>query len=574
MSSHDAKSRQGAELGLGRELFGLFASFCGLLFVLSLATFDSRDPWINHVVSGVTRVHNKAGLFGSYLAGFFYDLFGIGSWTAPACLCLAGARRILGRGTWVWWRWTGFFLLGLCMCLAGAASDLGDVEIFAKGAVQHGAGNVSTHGGGIAGQMLYVGMVGWMSSTGTGIVWLFCLLLALQMLTGISWIALLAAAGQALWRMVSEKARAASAKRAEGRDFRLVRSQERAERILTVSAQRPPPGALRLPGPASPADPAGNAARPSALSPGCEQKIGEDDSDMVSPLPRAVPFSAPIGSGIGDSSGIAPVFFEAGENFSRHPAENPASPEQEERPEPSPQARGRNEGSGPLPFRESTSPASASRRAREEKKEEDLPPWLHDFEEERLGAPLPSLFPTTPSEPSLPEDAAGARRNAGQKDLPPTEQNREEIPLMRGSVIADAPHGADGTPDPDAEPAGPDEGKAADAVGRSASDREATAPGAAFPEARVPVPPVLSSSDKDRDADEGVPEKDPAIASAEPMSDRAASLRVEPGAPAQEPPDRSSEKEPDRIPILAIPPVEAAPQAPDSGLLHSVLLLT
>ncbi|MDR0339911.1 MAG: DNA translocase FtsK 4TM domain-containing protein, partial [Desulfovibrio sp.] len=180
---------------LGRELLGLLSIFLGLLVILSLATFDNRDPWLNHVVSGATRIHNKAGLFGAYLAGLLLDIVGAASWAVPAFLCLAGVRRVIGAASsWPWWRWTGFALLGLSLCLAGAAGDLGDVEIFARGILPPGAGNVSSHGGGIIGHMLYVGIVGWMSPVGAFLVWLFSLILALQMLSGLS-VRLLAAVG-------------------------------------------------------------------------------------------------------------------------------------------------------------------------------------------------------------------------------------------------------------------------------------------------------------------------------------------------------------------------------------------
>ena len=240
MKAQAEKNRQAEDGGrLGRELLGLFAIFCGLLVALSLATFDSRDPWLNHVVSGVTRVHNKAGLFGSYISGFFFDIVGFSSWITPAFLCLAGARRILGAEEWPWWRWTGFGLLCLCVCLAGAASDLGDVEIFAKGVLPQGSGNVSTHGGGIIGHMLYVGMVGWLSSTGTFLIWLFSLLLAMQMLTGISWLSLLGAGSRTLWQSLTAKTQDIMDKRAERRETLLALAEEDAATELAFKGLAP-----------------------------------------------------------------------------------------------------------------------------------------------------------------------------------------------------------------------------------------------------------------------------------------------------------------------------------------------
>ena len=171
---------------LGREVLGLLSIFLGLLVILSLATFDGRDPWLNHVVSGAAQVRNRAGLFGAYLAGLLYDIVGAGAWSVPAFFCLAGIRRILGAVSWPWWRWAGFALLGLALCLAGAAIDLGHVALMARDELPVDFGNISSHGGGIIGHIIYTWLVGWMGPVGAFLVWFFSLALALQMLTGIS----------------------------------------------------------------------------------------------------------------------------------------------------------------------------------------------------------------------------------------------------------------------------------------------------------------------------------------------------------------------------------------------------
>ncbi len=206
---------------LGRELFGLFTVFCGLLVILSLATFDSRDPWLNHVVSGVTRVHNKAGLFGAYFAGFLYDMIGFASWTVPVFFCIAGARRILSMQDWAWWRWIGFMLLALCLSLAGAARDLDMDSFFASTPLPPGSGNVSAHGGGIVGHMAYTALVSWLSPTGTVMIWLFSLLLAVQMITGLSWLSLVMSVGTSLWEYFSGLARDTIEARNKAADERL-----------------------------------------------------------------------------------------------------------------------------------------------------------------------------------------------------------------------------------------------------------------------------------------------------------------------------------------------------------------
>jgi len=193
---------------------------------LSLATFDSRDPWLNHVVSGAPHVYNKAGLLGAYLSGSLYEFLGFASWIIPVFLCLAGARRILGAQEWAWWRWTGFVLLGLCICLAGAANDSGDVKVFAKG--------VLSQSGGFIGHVLYAGMVGWLSFAGTFLIWLFSLLLAMQMLTRVSWLSLLAMGSRALWRFFVAKTCRLLEQRAKRKQTRLTQAEEAGRQACPV----------------------------------------------------------------------------------------------------------------------------------------------------------------------------------------------------------------------------------------------------------------------------------------------------------------------------------------------------
>ena len=389
---------------LSGELLGLFAIFCGLLVILSLATFDSRDPWLNHVVSGSANVRNKAGLFGAYLAGILYDILGAASWAIPACLCLAGGRRVLGARPWAWWRWTGFALLAFTICLAGAASDLGDVEIFAKDVPPQGAGNVSTHGGGIIGHMIYVGLVGWMSTTGTFMVWLFCLILAMQMLTGISWLNLLIFGGGALWQSLADKSREAVDKRAERREARLALAQESyAPEPLEVDAV---PVIKGRPG---------TSAR--ALSPEDKQALAAGARDDSGGLPRPERDAPRDGEWGQRHDTPAP----AGRDLFRvpyPPEQTVSSPSTDELVHPQVPRQQRTETSAPFPAEASwelTSlteemefPALERTTLREppsdtglprhsvhslrppggiEDEEDDLPPWVVDFEEDRLGVP-------------------------------------------------------------------------------------------------------------------------------------------------------------------------------------------
>ena len=191
MSALNIKNRnQQASDGfkLGNELIGLLSIFLGLLFILSLATFDLRDPWLNHVVSGKVTVYNKAGLFGSYAGGFLFDLCGLGAWLVPGLFCFIGARRILGVPPWPWWRWTGVCLLFIVLSFVGASRDISQVQAVTAQAQTL----VANHGGGILGRGIYEGLIGWLSPTGAWLVWTLCLLFSVQVMVGFSWLVVVA----------------------------------------------------------------------------------------------------------------------------------------------------------------------------------------------------------------------------------------------------------------------------------------------------------------------------------------------------------------------------------------------
>lgn len=182
------RNQHGADgFKLGNELIGLLSIFIGLLFILSLATFDYRDPWFNHAVSEKIIVHNKAGLFGSYTGGLLYDLGGYAAWLVPALFCFVGARRILGVPPWAWWRWTGLCFVFIVLSFVGASRD----NAMLQAAVIDGS-IVINHGGGIIGHAIYNGLVAWLSPTGAWLIWTLCLLLSIQVMAGFSWLVLVA----------------------------------------------------------------------------------------------------------------------------------------------------------------------------------------------------------------------------------------------------------------------------------------------------------------------------------------------------------------------------------------------
>jgi len=151
-----------------------------LLLLLSLVSFDSNDPSLNHVVSGAVKVQNKAGLFGAYTAGFLNDVFGVAALLWPLVFGALGAAYVSPVYAMHWWRWCGFFLLTLCLLVMGAAWDfsLGDLW-----------------GGGMVGSTLHNNASRYLSPGGSALLWLFVLLVGLQLACNISWFSLMARFG-------------------------------------------------------------------------------------------------------------------------------------------------------------------------------------------------------------------------------------------------------------------------------------------------------------------------------------------------------------------------------------------
>ncbi len=311
---------------LGREISGLFTIFCGLLLTLSLATFDSRDPWLNHAVRG-GEIYNKAGLFGAYLSGLLLDVFGVAAWVCPTYLALVGARRILGTASWPWWRWAGFVLLAVCVSAAGASADL------ATGVL--GAGNVAGHGGGLLGHFLLTLTEGRLGATGAFLLWLFVLLMGMQALVGFSWITVIAGSAAALWSTSVNMVRTVSEARPEAK----------AQAPLEVEVSPP---LKSLPAPKK-------AAKPAPIIQAPAEPVKIADSELLSLEPP----------------------------------------------------------------------------------EEDLPPWVRDFEEDRLS--LAAEPATLGPAPAAPFTAPEVEREEEEKKEDETEQGEAMVPIFEAGSVAPAP---------------------------------------------------------------------------------------------------------------------------------------
>lgn len=158
-----------------RELFGLLFLFCGLLMLLSLWSYDIADPNFNQATS-VPVIHNAAGQFGAYLAGFFVEWFGIASFLWVLLFLVIGAGLVSRWLVIKWYRWIGYLLLYVCALAFFSA----------VGITFHGM-----EGGGFTGKKLCEISCRFFSPYGSALVFFFAFLIAMELSFKVSWLALL-----------------------------------------------------------------------------------------------------------------------------------------------------------------------------------------------------------------------------------------------------------------------------------------------------------------------------------------------------------------------------------------------
>ncbi len=148
-----------------RGVTGIFLLFWLFLLLLSLLTYSADDPSINHAVSS-SNVSNMGGVIGSYVAGFFNDLFGTGSLVLPLILAVFSIRCLTRKPPLAWWRWVGLGCLSFACLVFVQAVDLsiGDLR-----------------GGGFAGQLLLSASRRLLSPFGSTLFWLFLFAIGLQL---------------------------------------------------------------------------------------------------------------------------------------------------------------------------------------------------------------------------------------------------------------------------------------------------------------------------------------------------------------------------------------------------------
>ncbi len=154
-----------------RELCGLFLLFSMLLLILSLLSYSSADPSLNHAMSR-GKVANLGGLLGAYTAGFLNDLFGSGALVLPVMLGGVAIGCLTRKLSLTWWRWLGCAMLGLWALVFAAGLDISVGEL---------------SGGGMLGSVIAQASRRLLSPFGAILFWLFFFLAGLQLFLDVSW---------------------------------------------------------------------------------------------------------------------------------------------------------------------------------------------------------------------------------------------------------------------------------------------------------------------------------------------------------------------------------------------------
>ena len=157
--------------GYTRELTGLFLFFWACFLVLALISFDKRDPTLNYV-HRVVEIHNKAGQFGAYVAGFLNEWFGLCSFLWPLFFIFMGCACLFPKCIPNWRRWIGICLFIPWLMETMAAMNLRSVDFSPSG---------------ILGNAIYQFSIRFLNPVGASLVWFFIFLVAIQLMLKLSW---------------------------------------------------------------------------------------------------------------------------------------------------------------------------------------------------------------------------------------------------------------------------------------------------------------------------------------------------------------------------------------------------
>lgn len=156
-----------------RELLGLLFLFLSLLIGISLWSYNINDPTLNQSISSSHEIKNYAGTFGAYLSGFLNDFFGIASYVWVLFFFGMGMGFITRWVIIPWYSMLGYFILTLCFITFAEAVTLGIGDI---------------QGGGFCGAWLYATFHLYFNPIGSAFIWLFCLMVGIELCFHVSWV--------------------------------------------------------------------------------------------------------------------------------------------------------------------------------------------------------------------------------------------------------------------------------------------------------------------------------------------------------------------------------------------------
>ena len=158
-----------------RELLGLLFLFLGLLIGISLWSYNINDPTLNQSISSSYEIKNYAGTFGAYLSGFLSDFFGLAAYIWVLFFFGMGLGFIVRWVVIPWYTILGYTILALCfICFAEAVTlGIGDIQ-----------------GGGFFGAWLYASLHQYFNPIGGTFIWLFCLMVGIELCFHVSWVTL------------------------------------------------------------------------------------------------------------------------------------------------------------------------------------------------------------------------------------------------------------------------------------------------------------------------------------------------------------------------------------------------
>ncbi len=215
---------------LPREFFGLVFLFWSAFTFLSLASYDYLDPSFNQAAGAGHAVRNMTGLVGAYWAGLLVEFFGLCSFFLSFWMFWFGLRCFFRRLAQPAARWAGlsllvFVLLSICGTM-WATEHLSIGQVF---------------GGGFFGRLFSGLLQRYFSSFGAGFLLFFLFLIALQLISGLSWKVILektAALTETILFDLREKAAAWLENRRERRLERQTAAQNQEETVSPEPASR------------------------------------------------------------------------------------------------------------------------------------------------------------------------------------------------------------------------------------------------------------------------------------------------------------------------------------------------